>query len=190
MWSISPKLWRQRTRLQEKHHGEKVKGRQHLLPSRTVSYTGIFDQCLLRVLFVGPQFDKSFEEQCLCQFGGLNKSCSVETLENDNYSRQSVFDTLCHRNYHNKSWFSKGRETNRQSRFDAWYRMLRAGAYMLFSVHTLNVILSLFKANIELQLHINIIIQRHKISIRFKICHLLNFIFYIIINYNVFLLYL
>ena len=128
MWSISPKLWRQRTRLQEKHHGEKVKGRQHLLPSRTVSYTGIFDQCLLRVLFVGPQFDKSFEEQCLCQFGGLNKSCSVETLENDNYSRQSVFDTLCHRNYHNKSWFSKGRETNRQSRFDAWYRMLRAGA--------------------------------------------------------------
>lgn len=42
------------------------------------------------------------------QFGGLNKSCSVETLENDNYSRQSVPDTLCHQNYHNKSWFSKG----------------------------------------------------------------------------------
>jgi len=50
----------------------------------------LFDQRLLRVLFVGPQFDKSFEERCLCQFGGLNKSCSVETLENDSYSRQSL----------------------------------------------------------------------------------------------------
>lgn len=108
MWSISPKLWRQRTRLQEKHRGKKVKGRQHFLPSRTDSYTGIFDQHLRRVLFVGPQFDTSFEEWCLRQFGGLNKSCSVETLENDNYSRQSVLDTLCHWNYHNKSWFSKG----------------------------------------------------------------------------------
>lgn len=104
IWRISPKLWRQRTTLQEKHHGEKVKGR----PQRTDSDTAIFDQRLRRVLFVGPQFDKSFEEWCLCQFGGLNKSCSSETPENDNYSKQSVFDTLGHWNYHNKSWFSKG----------------------------------------------------------------------------------
>lgn len=90
MWRISPKLWRQRTRLQEKHHGEKVKGRLHLPPSRTDSDTGIFDQPLRRVLFVGPQFDRSFEECCLCQFGRLNKSCSLETLENDNNSNLSL----------------------------------------------------------------------------------------------------
>ena len=36
---------------------------------------------------MGPQFDKSFEERCLCQFGGLNKSCPVEmTIIADNLS--------------------------------------------------------------------------------------------------------
>lgn len=92
------------------NHSKPVKGRQHFLPSRTSSYNDIFDPCLCGILFSAPSLTKaSRRDVCaIFFFFNLKKSYSVDTLENNNYSKKPAFDILCHRNYYHETLLPNG----------------------------------------------------------------------------------